>query len=116
MYSSQVLLPGMRALSRYHIEFKRATLEQLGIIAWRAPWGRAPVVAFSKQMHSVRPYDSCVVGYNSLADFDSNYLMFLTGSMSDVYFWYYQINTDYVLFNYNGCQFSVCLYVYDIVH
>ena len=86
---SQALLPGMRALSRYHIEFKMTTLDRLGIIAWRAPWGRAPVVAFSKQMHSVRPYDSCVVGYNSLADFDSNYLMFLTGSMSDVYFWYY---------------------------
>ena len=116
MYSSQVLLPGMRALSRYHIEFKRATLEQLGIIAWRAPWEGAPVAAFNIQMHSVRPYDSCVIGYSSSADFDSNGLAFLTGSVSDVHFWYYEINADYVSFNYNGCQFSVCLYVYDIVH
>ena len=106
MYSSQVLLPGMRALSRYHIEFKKVTLEQLGIIAWKAPWGRAPVASFNVHMYAVKPYDSCIVGYSSSPDFNSNGLAYLTGQVSDVHFWYYEINSEYVSFNYNGFNIS----------
>ena len=106
MHSSQVLLPGMRALSRYHIEFKRATLNRLGIIAWQAPWGGTPVASFNVHMHSVKPYDCCTVGYSSSFDFNSNGLAYLTGQVSDVHFWYYEINADCVTFNYNGFNIS----------
>ena len=106
MYSSQVLLPGMRALSKYHIEFKKVKLENLGIIAWKAPWGRTPVASFNVHMYAVKQYDSCVVGYSSSPDSNSNGLAYLTGQVSDVHFWYYEINADYVSFNYNGFNIS----------